>query len=125
MSVIHKYIGKQGNYQWEGVPIRKYRDEFEGVNKQIVIGLDDQAPNFEIRYFNLEPGTHSNLERHPHDHGVVVMHGSARVQINDDFYKVNALDAIYISGEDLHQFTVLGNEPLGFICVIKNKEGMK
>ena len=125
MSNIHKYCGQPGNYQWEGVPVRKYNDEFEGVTKQVVIGPDDRAPHFVIRYFHLEPGTHSNLERHPHDHGVVVMHGNARVQINEEFYEVGPLDAIYISGGDLHQFTVIGNEPLGFMCVIKNKEETK
>ena len=125
MSNIHKYCGQPGNYQWEGVPVRKYNDEFEGVTKQVVIGPDDRAPHFVIRYFHLEPGTHSNLERHPHDHGVVVMHGKARVQINEEFYEVGPLDAIYISGGDLHQFTVMGNEPLGFMCVIKNKEETK
>lgn len=125
MSNIHKYCGQPGNYQWEGVPVRKYNDEFEGVTKQVVIGPDDRAPHFVIRYFHLEPGTHSDLERHPHDHGVVVMHGKARVQINEEFYEVGPLDAIYISGGDLHQFTVMGNEPLGFMCVIKNKEETK
>jgi quercetin dioxygenase-like cupin family protein len=125
MSNIHKYCGQPGNYQWEGVPVRKYNDEFEGVTKQVVIGPDDRAPHFVIRYFHLEPGTHSNLEHHPHDHGVVVMHGKARVQINEEFYEVGPLDAIYISGGDLHQFTVMGNEPLGFMCVIKNKEETK
>lgn len=124
MSVIHKYSGKPGDHSWEGVPIQKYSDEFEGVTKQVVIGPDDQAPNFIIRYFHLVPGTHSNLERHPHDHGVLVMHGRARVQLNDDFFEVGPMDAIYISGDDLHQFTVLGDEPLGFICVIKNKESV-
>jgi mannose-6-phosphate isomerase-like protein (cupin superfamily) len=53
------------------------------------------------------------------------MHGKARVQINEEFYEVGPLDAIYISGGDLHQFTVMGNEPLGFMCVIKNKEETK
>ena len=125
MSNIHKYCGQPGNYQWEGVPVRKYNDEFEGVTKQVVIGPDDRAPYFVIRYFHLEPGTLSDLERHPHDHGVVVMHGKARVQINEEFFEVGPLDAIYISGGDLHQFTVMGNEPLGFMCVIKNKEETK
>jgi quercetin dioxygenase-like cupin family protein len=125
MSAIHKFTGKPGDYTWEGVAVQKYRDEFEGVTRQVVVGPDDQAPHFVIRYFHLEPGTHSNLETHPHDHGVVVMHGRARLQLNADFFEVGPLDAIYISGGDLHQFTVTGNEALGFMCVIKNKEETK
>ena len=125
MSIIHKYTGNPSDYTWEGVEVQRYGNEFEGVTKQVVIGPDDKAPHFVIRYFHLEPGRHSNLEQHPHDHGVVVMHGRARVQINSDFFEVDPLDAIFISGGDLHQFTVLGDEPLGFICVIKNLEGKK
>lgn len=125
MSTIHKFTGEPSDYSWEGVEIQEYSDEFEGVTKQVVIGPDEKAPHFVIRYFHLEPGAHSNLEQHPHDHGVVVMHGRARVQINADFHEVGPLDAIYISGGDLHQFTALGDEPLGFMCVIKHLEDKK
>jgi quercetin dioxygenase-like cupin family protein len=125
MSAIHKFTGKSGGYTWEGVEVQEYRNEFEGVTKQVVIGQNDNAPHFVIRYFHLEPGTRSNLEQHPHDHGVVVMHGCARLQINADFFEVGPLDAVYISGGDLHQFTTLGDEPLGFICVIKTLEEKK
>ena len=125
MSTIHKFTGESSDYSWEGVEIQEYRDEFEGVTKQVAIGPDEKAPHFVIRYFHLEPGAHSNLEQHPHYHGVVVMHGRARVQINADFHEVGPLDAIYISGGDLHQFTALGDEPLGFMCVIKQLEDKK
>ncbi|MEA4906814.1 MAG: cupin domain-containing protein, partial [Anaerolineaceae bacterium] len=97
------------------------RDEFEGVTRQIFIGPDEGSNNFAIRYFRLEPGTHSNLEKHPHEHGVVIVHGRARVQINDDFFEMGPLDTIYISGNDLHQFVPLGDEPLGFFCTVPVK----
>jgi len=72
--------------------------------------------------FRLEPGKHSNLERHSHEHGVVIMHGRARLQINEEFFELNPMDVAYISGNDLHQFMVLGSEPLGFLCVIKARK---
>ena len=70
---------------------------------------------------SLEPGTHSNLEQHSHEYGVVVMHGRARLQLNNDFIDLNPYDSIFISGDDLHQFTTLGNEPFGFLCVVITK----
>jgi quercetin dioxygenase-like cupin family protein len=48
----------------------------------------------------------------------MIMHGRARVQINQDFYELNARDAVFISSNDLHQFTTLGEEPMGFLCVV-------
>ncbi len=122
MSVIHSFVGKKNDFRWDGVEIRRYGDDFEGVTRQIFIGPNEGSNNFHMRYFRLEPGTHSNLERHPHEHGVLILHGRARLQLNNNFFDVHPNDAIFISGNDLHQFVVQGDEPLGFLCVIKAKE---
>ena len=74
-----------------------------------------------MRYFRLEPGTHSNLEQHQHEHGVLILHGKVRGQLNDEFFEVGSNDAIFILGNDLHQFKVWVYKPLGFLCVIKGK----
>ncbi len=121
MSVIHKFSGKKDDYKWEGVNVRKYGDEFEGVTRQVFIGPEEGSNNFHLRYFRLEPGTHSNLERHPHEHGVLILHGRAIVQLEKTFTEIGPQDAVFISGNDLHQFVVKGEEPLGFLCVIKAK----
>lgn len=118
MSTIHHFKKEGINYAWEGVTPRKY-ETHPGVMRHILIGENEDSKNFIIRYFSVEPGRVTNLERHPHEHGVVVMHGRARVQLNDDFFEVGPMDAIYITGNDLHQFTNIGDDPFGFICVIK------
>lgn len=92
-----------------------------GVTRQVIIGPNDASNNFNLRYFRIEPGSHSHLESHPHEHGVIIMHGRARVQLNDVFHEVEPYDAIFISGNDLHQFIPIGDEALGFLCVIKDK----
>lgn len=74
-----------------------------------------------MRYFRLEPGTPSNLERYPHGYGALILHGHARLQLNEQFINVYPYDAIFISGNDLHQFVVQGDEPFGFLSVIKSK----
>jgi quercetin dioxygenase-like cupin family protein len=121
MSKINYFKGDANNYFWEGVNVREYGEEFEGVTRQVFIGPEEDSNNFHMRYFRLEPGTHSNLERHPHEHGVLILHGYAKLQINKEYFDVRQNDAIFISGNDLHQFVVEGNEPLGFLCVIKAK----
>ncbi len=121
MSIIHRFTGKENDYHWDGVPVREYGEEFLGVTRQVIIGPDDASNNFHLRYFRLEPGSHSHLESHLHEHGVIILHGRARVQLGDEFFEVKPYDAIFISGNDLHQFTPLGDEPLGFLCVIKDK----
>lgn len=122
MSVIHRFTGNPSDFRWQDVKVREYGNEFEGVTRQIFIGPDEGSNNFHMRYFRLEPGTHSNQESHLHEHGVLVLHGHARLQLNEDYFDVHPNDAIFISSNDLHQFVVQGDEPLGFLCVIKAKE---
>ena len=122
MSVIHKFTGEKDDLRWDDVTVRKYNDEFVGVTRQILIGPDEGSDNFHMRYFRLEPGTHSNLESHAHEHGVLILHGHARLQLNEEIFEVQPNDAIFITGNDQHQFVVLGDAPLGFLCVIKAKE---
>ena len=118
MSIIRRFNGKENDYTWEGVEVRRYNEEFEGVTRQVFIGPQEDSNHFHMRYFRLEPGTHSNKEFHPHEHGVLILHGRARVQLNDEFSEVGPNDAVFISSNDLHQFVVLGDEPLGFLCVV-------
>jgi len=122
MSMIHPFTGKKDDLRWKGVRVREYGKEFAGVTRQVFIGPEEGSRHFHLRYFRLEPGKHSSLERHPHEHGVLILHGHARLQINEDFFELHPHDAIFISGDDLHQFVVQGDEPLGFLCVIKAKE---
>ena len=48
-----------------------------------------------MRYFAAQPGGHTSLDQHAHDHGVYVLHGRARLR--------------------------LGDEPFGFLCVVPAK----
>jgi len=118
MSVIHYFKKEGANYAWEGVTPVEYPNKTCAF-KHILIGENEGSNNFIIRYFSLESGCSSNLETHSHEHGVVILHGKGRVQLNDEFFDVGPMDAIYISGNDLHQLTNIGDDPFGFICVIK------
>ncbi len=125
MSAVHRFTGNpdKGEYSWEGVTPREYNNEnVQGVFKHVLVGPEDGAPNFIIRYFHVPPGQTTVYDQHPHEHGVVILHGKAKVQINDDFYELEPYDSLFISGNDIHQFTTIGDEPMGFICVIKRRD---
>lgn len=121
MSAIHRFTGSDSHFRWEDVDQRAYEGSFEGVFRQVPIGPKEGSENFHIRYFRLEPGKKSNKEAHQHEHGVMIVHGHARVQLNQEFFEVHPNDVVFISSNDLHQFTTLGEEPLGFICVVVGK----
>lgn len=119
MSVIHKFSGNEDDYSWigvDGIPLND--DGLEMVTKHILIGENEDVRNYIMRYFHLEPGGHSKLERHPQEHEVIVLHGAGEVQIEDRSTQVERLDVVFIEGNDLHQFRASPNQALGFICVI-------
>jgi len=116
MSAVHHFTGnpEEGIYAWEDIEPLAYNDEnVQGVLKHVLVGPDDDAPNFIIRYFHVPVGQNTFYDQHPHEHGVVILHGKAKVQINDDFYELEPLDSVFV---------YIGDSPMGFICVIKRQD---
>jgi quercetin dioxygenase-like cupin family protein len=122
MSAIHRFkASEDGELRWQGVPVRAYGPEnsaAERATRQILIGTDENSPHFHMRYFAVQAGGHTSLDQHPHDHGVYVLHGRARLRLGDEEHELSSGDAVYISGNEVHQFFTLGEEAFGFLCVV-------
>lgn len=122
MGTLHRFgHWEAGEWRWEGVPVRAYGPEnsgARGATRQILIGTGEQAPNFHMRYFAVQPGGHTSLDQHPHEHGVYILHGRCRLRLGDEEHELHAGDVVYISGNEVHQFFTLGEEPFGFLCVV-------
>jgi len=83
-----------------------------------MIGDEEGSPHFHMRYFAVQSGGYTSRDQHAHDHGVYVLHGRARLHLGEEEYELHAGDVVYISGNDVHQFFTLGEEPFGFLCVV-------
>jgi quercetin dioxygenase-like cupin family protein len=119
MSTIKHFESDAGVFHWDAViPHTIEMDGIEGVTKHILIGHADQAPHYIMRFFWLEPGGHSMLERHPQEHGVIILKGKGTVQIGEKITEVNPYDVVFVSPDELHQCKNPFDEPFGFICVI-------
>ncbi len=122
MGIIHRFRKlERGELRWEDVPVRAYGPEnsdADRATRQILIGTGEDSPHFHMRYFAVQPGGHTSLDQHAHDHGVYVIHGRARLRLNTDEYEVSTGDVVYIPGNVVHQFFTLGQEPCGFLCVV-------
>ena len=119
MGVIHRSNGSIGAPNWPEVPVRVYEgNQARGATKRVLIGARDGAENFAVRYFEVPAGESSAHESHPHDHGVVITRGRARVLMGGELHDVGVGDVVYIGPDEEHRFDSLGPEPLGFICVV-------
>ncbi len=119
MGVIHRRLSDGSMWRWEGVEVQPYASN--NATKQVLIGSDDGANNFIVRYFTIPPHGFSSLDYHEHDHGVVIMQGRARVMLGERFEEVGAGDSVYIPGFERHQFENLTDDLLTFLCIIPPK----
>jgi quercetin dioxygenase-like cupin family protein len=109
VGVVHRRLP---DGSWDGVAPRDY-ERHPGVRRHELIA----GPSYRVRYFEVEPGRTTALERHAHDHGVVIERGRALVTLGDELYELGPGDVVYVAPDELHCFEAIGDEPLGFVCV--------
>jgi quercetin dioxygenase-like cupin family protein len=120
MGIVHRFLGEWGRRMlWEGSRSRSYNSETaSGVTETWLIGKNENAQNFAIRYYEIEPGRHSRREQHPYDHGMVFLRGAGQVRLGEALNDVRQGDVVYIAPDLDHQIVNTGDAPLGFLCVI-------
>jgi quercetin dioxygenase-like cupin family protein len=124
MSWVRKFNDAGGAFDWEGIAKKGYASaNARGTSVRWLIEPEEHAPRFAIRYFEIDPGGYTPLDRHAHDHGVVVLRGDGQVLLGDETHNISAGDTIYVSPQEVHQFRCVGQDPLGFLCVISAPEG--
>ena len=107
-------------FRWEGVPVTAYKPDpalFRDVTRQTIVG--EGAGEIVTRYFEVQPGGYSTLERHEHRHTVIVLRGRGTVRLGDEVHDIAPFDAVYVAPHTVHQFRAGQGEPLGFLCVVE------
>ena len=116
MGVIHRRTSGGG---WADIAAQAYDDpSLAGVRKHELIGEAEGAQQYRMRFFEVPVGGRTARERHPHDHGVMIVSGRARVTLGSGSHEVGEGDVVYVAGDELHCFETLGEVPLGFVCVV-------
>jgi quercetin dioxygenase-like cupin family protein len=122
MSVIHRFIGAGGGWDWEGVAALDYGPQRPGVSVRRFISRQDGSNNIEVRYFELQPGATSNFESHNYEHAVLVLRGHGSVCLGDEVHPIEFGDAIFVESDQIHQFRAAGDAVLGFMCAVLDKD---
>ena len=113
-------------FRWAGVEEQAYKfslgDErgmgWKDVTRHTIGRPDQLGAGFELRYFELEPGGYSSVEKHAHVHLVVVVRGSGRALVGDALIDLSPLDALYVPSLVPHRWLNEGTEPFGFLCTV-------
>ena len=118
-----KVIRHDGAFQWNQVLLEPYKattDTWKGITRRELIGKRGESPRFHVRYFELEPGGYSTLERHEHEHVVLVLRGRGEARFGCYVQRVGFGDVVYVAPDDPHQFLNSDDaeEPFGFVCIV-------
>jgi quercetin dioxygenase-like cupin family protein len=107
-------------FRWEGVAHQPYKQEgsapFKDISRQVLFHED--ALGCELRYFEMDAGGYSTLERHEHAHAVMVLRGRGECLVGDEVRPVAPFDLVSIPAWQWHQFRATQGEPLGFLCMV-------
>ncbi len=79
---------------------------------------DASGPALEVRYFALPPGAVTRLEKHEHEHFVIVGQGVGEAIVGHTVREVRQHDVIYVAALEAHQFVNSGAVPFGFFCIV-------
>ncbi|MFZ2143687.1 MAG: cupin domain-containing protein [Xanthobacteraceae bacterium] len=111
---------KANAYRWEGVNTLPYKQDdralFKSITRQVLFA--DPQLHAELRYFEIEPGGYSTLERHEHVHAVLILRGHGHCLVGKEVRAVELRDLITVPPLTWHQFRASADEPLGFLCMV-------
>lgn len=113
-------------FRWKGIEPRAYRERasrqpgmgFSGVTRHTLAKGEELPAEFELRYFELDPGGYSSLEKHEHAHFVVALRGSGRALVGEDVIELEPFDAVYVAPQTPHRWINSRDEPFGFLCPV-------
>lgn len=124
-AAMQQRIIRASAHGWQGVEPAGYAAHAPdtGVTRHTIVGSrkndpSEPGPKMELRYFEVQPGAASRLEKHEHEHYVVVRSGVGYAVIGDDVSELEANDVVYVGPLILHQFVNRGDTPFGFYCFV-------
>lgn len=92
--------------------------DVKGVTIRWLISEKDGAPNFAMRLFEIEPGGNTPFHKHKWEHEVFILEGKGSFVTDRGSFPLNKDDAVFVPGEENHQFKSSSREKLAFLCMI-------
>jgi quercetin dioxygenase-like cupin family protein len=117
------YRAFHDGYRWDDVAHLPYKQEgaapFKDISRQVL--FQEPGMGCELRYFEMDAGGYSTLERHEHAHAVMILRGQGQCLLGDHVVAVKPFDLVSIPSWTWHQFRATEGEALGFLCMVNQQ----
>ncbi|HFD39077.1 MAG TPA: cupin domain-containing protein [Anaerolineae bacterium] len=90
----------------------------EGVTMRVLIGPQEEAPFFNMRLFEVQPGHSSPHHSHWWEHEVFILEGQGVVVTGEGELPIAPGSAVFVPGGEVHQFQNRGEGVLRFLCLV-------
>ena len=119
-------LAHRPGFEWNGRPSSAYKDArdlaeglaFKGVRRVELVGRFGEPTRTDLRYFEIEPGGYSSLEKHLHTHIVIGARGRGVLVLGSRRETLAPMDVACIGPLEAHQLRNESSEPFGFFCIV-------
>jgi quercetin dioxygenase-like cupin family protein len=114
------HIRRTDDFRWDGVPVSAYKPggtHFAGITRQLLFE-GGEGLGCQLRYFEVEAGGYSSLERHHHAHAIMVIRGWGRALVGHRILDLATHDLVKVPPLIWHQFRADAEEAFGFLCMV-------
>ncbi len=103
-------------------PVEFNGSVIKGVTIRWLIKKEDGAPNYAMRYFEMEPGAEIPEHSHPWEHEIYFLQGRCRVTEGEEEVIAEKDTALFIRPGLPHSYKNIGDEKAVFLCIIPHHE---
>lgn len=122
ISVMEHLNFNPAKFNWSGRDPVAYKASeelpFRGVARHELIGKGGERTAFELRYFEIEPGGYTSLEKHFHTHTIICARGQGTLVKGGKETPLSNMDIAYVDSMQVHQLRNESSEPFGFFCIV-------
>ena len=106
--------------RWEDGEVLHYKPQgsapFRDISRQLL--FRSTGLGCELRYFEIAPEGHSTLERHEHEHAVLILSGGGACLVDGAVRAIGVHDLVHVPAQSWHQFRASAGGHLGFLCMV-------
>jgi quercetin dioxygenase-like cupin family protein len=90
----------------------------ERVRIRVLLGTDQDVPNFVMRVFDVDPGGFTPRHTHPFEHEIFVLSGQGEIVLESGPHALAPGDAALVAPGEMHQFRNTADDVFQFMCII-------